>query len=235
MSEGYLLCCSGENIYFRLAKRLIDLIQKYDTRPICVLTDNVDYFNNANITNVIIINFDYNKHAHPNIDTNNSWNRYGLLPKIYQAEYTPFDHTMFFDCDVVFYDNEFLKFWDNYYKSGKDLLIPGESDINNRSPPGWHWGLINTVIHNVGINIPQVLSSLMVYNKNLKTMIQQNLLIILNNIHNYGCKPFFNGGFPDEIIYSILMGIYKIRPDKEILTMWTTNNPHWDSCNKTIL
>jgi len=233
MSEGYLLCCFGENLYFKCAKRLIQCIRKHDNkRSICILTDNVTSF--ENIENIILIEFDFKKHLHPNIDHNLPWNKYGLLPKIYQSEYTPFDCTMFFDCDVVLYDDEFLKFWDYYYKSGQDLLIPGESDINNRSPPNWHWGNVNNVMNKVGFNVPQILSSLMVYNTNLKQMIKQNLPTILNNIYNFDCKPFFCGGFPDEIIYSILMGLYKIYPNKEILSVWASNSPHWDSCNKNV-
>ena len=38
--EGYLLCVFEKEIYLRMAKRMINVIRKYDKqRKICILTD----------------------------------------------------------------------------------------------------------------------------------------------------------------------------------------------------
>ena len=230
--EGYLLCCFGDKLYFKLAKRLITSIRQYDTRPICILTDNVENIDYS-FNNLIVKEFNYKNHMHHNIDINNKWNIYGLLPKLYQVFYTPFKITCFLDCDVIFYNNEFLKFWNMYYNSKKHILVPGTCNEFNRSPSNWHWGHVNEIINNIGFNIPGVLSSLIIYNQNLKIMVESSLPRILDNIWNIGCKPFFNGGFPDEIIFSIIFGMYNVYPDNELHNMWI-QDVNWNSCDKNV-
>ena len=119
MEEGYLLCCFGNSNYFDLAKRMISEIRKFDSkRKICVLTDNINFFKNLEI---ITIKFDYKDHEHKNINTTNDWNKYGLLPKIYQYEYTPFETTCFMDVDMLFY-KDFTFIWDEFKKEKKNVF-----------------------------------------------------------------------------------------------------------------
>jgi len=74
---------------------------------------------------------------------------------------------------------------------------------------------------------------LIIYNQNLKKWINESIIFILDNISKIGCKPYFNGGFPDEIIYSILFGKYGVQTDNELHTLWTQDK-HWNSCDKNI-
>jgi hypothetical protein len=233
--EGYLFCCFGDDLYFKLANRLIESIRNFDkVRPICVMTDNMEKLQMfvPSHYEIIMKHFDFAQHLHQKIDPSNAWHRNGLYPKLYQSFYSPFDITMFLDCDVVFY-KPFDHLWKRYYDSGKDLVIPGASDENNRSPANWHWFCINEVISKLGINIPQTLSSLMIYNKNLKPKMERHLPFILDNIDIIGCKPYFNNGYPDEIVYSIVMGAEGIRPDTELLTLWCQTE-NWNSCDKNV-
>jgi len=72
-SQGYLLCCFDNELYFKLTERIISNIRLYDnTRKICILTNNINYFNNHIDENIIIKLFDYNNHLHPKININNT-------------------------------------------------------------------------------------------------------------------------------------------------------------------
>jgi len=45
LKEGYLLCCFGKELYFKLTLRAIKNIRVYDNeRYICILTDDVLFF-----------------------------------------------------------------------------------------------------------------------------------------------------------------------------------------------
>lgn len=235
VKEGYMFCCFGKDLYFKLANRLVNSIRRFDKqRPICILTDNeiklAEHL--TDITKCRVMHFDLDKFIHPHIDIKNDWHRYGFYPKIFQSFYSPFEHTMSFDCDVIFH-KDFTFLWDIYYTSNMDFIIPGLSDENNKSPSDWHWRSVDQVIQKIGINIPQTLSSLMIYNKKLSGMIRKNIGIIFHNIEKWGCKPFFNDGYPDEIVYSIICGIENIRPHQELFTLWCTIDIV-DSCNKNI-
>ena len=180
--EGYLLCVFGDINYFKLAKRMIQNIMKYDTnRQICILTDNLNYFSDFKET-VILKNMDFKNHTHKNIDMNNKWNCYGLIPKIYQYLYTPFEKTCFMDVDMIFH-NDFTFVWDEFNKSNKPILIGGKSDENNKSPSNWHWNNIDNVINACGFNCPQVCGTILIYNKQFSRLLIESNIVehIFNN------------------------------------------------------
>jgi hypothetical protein len=235
LNEGYMFCCFGKETYFKLANRLVNSIRKFDnTRHICILTDDIKKLSEhlSDSTNCVFMHFHLDPFIHPNINITNEWHKFGFYPKIFQSFYSPFEHTMSFDCDVVFH-KDFTFLWNKYYNSNMDFIIPGLSDEYNKSPSNWHWNTIDQIINNIGINIPQTLSSLMIYNKKLSGMIHKNIGAIFNNIEKWGCKPFFNDGYPDEIVYSIICGAENIKPNEELFKLWCTLDVV-DSCNKDI-
>jgi hypothetical protein len=231
--EGYLLCCFGKEIYFRLTLMAIKNIRVYDTeRPICIITDNTVFFEELNIENTIIKLFDYNNHLFPKINYENDWNKYGLIPKIFQCYYSPFDVTMYLDVDMFFKSN-FNHFFDLFYESNQPILIPGLSDENNKSPSNWHWGFINEIMEVIDINIPQSFTTVVLYNQSILPIIEESMPFILSNLDKWNVKPWYCNGYPDEIIYSILLGLnnYKI---SEQIHSWLLNNNFCDPVNKNI-
>lgn len=224
MEEGYLLCCFNDIKYFKMTVRTVHMIRKYDiVRKICILTDNPSYFENQLFyrnsldadNKVVVVLFDYKQHMHDTINMQNNWNRYGLIPKIYQSYYTPFQKTMYIDVDMMF-KKDLTCIWDIYARNGQPILFAGVSDVNNKAPANWHWNRINEVANNVGIHIPQCFSTLMVYNTQLKTMVETHICNIFHNLLKWKIRMQYKNGCPDEIIYAIIFGFEKIKPDKTL-------------------
>lgn len=236
-NEGYLLCALGKEPYYQLAKRIIENIKNFDkNRKICLLTDNPSLFNYDE--SVIVKYFNYRDHLHPVMNKNNDWDRYGLTPKMYQHLYTPFDITMFFDVDMIFY-KDFTFLWKEFRKNKKinnsPILIGGVCDDNNRSPSNWHWGEINNVMKKCGFICPQICSTFVIYNSDFTKIAHHSGLIneILNNLKNWGAQNKYHEGYPDEIVYSLLMGKLNLKPSIT-LHDWFLNGSNVDSCNKNI-
>ncbi len=228
-----MLCAFGE-LYHKLCVRIIKNIRDFDKkRKICILTENFDYFTNID-DGLIIKYFDYRNHTHPNIDINNNWNKYGLIPKIYQYLYSPFDTTMFFDVDMIFY-KDFTFAWEHFKSENKLVLMCGRSDDNNRSPSGWHWGAIDNVMYRCGFNCPQICGTLLMYNKDFRKNVHDSGMLnyILDNIKNWGVRSLYNDGYPDEIISSLMLGLLNIRPSK-ILNDWVHDPSNLNACDKEI-
>jgi len=230
--EGYLLCVFGEtDKYYKLAIRLITNIRLFDSlRKIVVLTDDVNRY--VWPENIIIKQFCLEMHLHEKINNDISWHKYGFYPKLFQSFYTPFEHTMYLDVDMIF-KKDFQFIWDEYYSNGQPILIPGKSDKNNRSPPDWHWNNIDNVIGAMEIPIPQTFSTLMVYEKDFSTIITKNIVFVLDNLMNWGVKNYFCGGYPDEIVYSIIMGFCNFRVNEPI-HQWLVDAENCDPTNKVI-
>jgi len=215
-AEGYLLCVSGKLNYFHLANRIIKNIFDYDdNRQICILTDNLHFFQENKNDRIILIKFDFNNHLHENIDSKNDWNKYGLIPKIYQYKYTPFEKTCFMDVDMIFH-KDFTFIWDEFNRSNKPILIGGKCDQNNKSPSNWHWNHIDKVINACGFNCPQVWSTIFIYNKTFCNIMNKDVDFILINLKNWNVLSLYNNGYPDEIIYSLILGLNKIHTNLEI-------------------
>ena len=232
-NEGYLLCCFGKEIYFNLTLRAIENIRVYDTeRPICIITDNTIFFEELNIENIIVKLFDYNNHLFPKIDYNIDWNKYGLIPKVFQSYYSPFNVTMYLDVDMFFKSN-FTHFFDLFYESNQPILIPGLSDENNKSPSNWHWGHINEIMDSINLNIPQTFTTVILYNHSILPIIKESMFFILSNLDIWGVRAWYCAGYPDEIIYSILLGMNNYKISEEIHS-WILNNEFCDPVNKTI-
>lgn len=232
-NEGYLLCVFGKQNYFNLANRIISNIFKYDNiRQICILTDNLSFFEKDN--KIILKKFDFNNHLHKNIDCKNDWNKYGLIPKIYQHKYTPFEKTCFMDVDMIFY-KDFTFIWDEFNRSNKPILIGGKCDQNNRSPSNWHWGSIDKVINTCGFNCPQICGTIFIYNKKFDRLLTKYNIIeqIIDNIKKYNIRSSFHNGYPDEIFYSIILGKFNISPST-LIDEWFYDKINCDSCNKII-
>lgn len=209
--EGYLLCVFGDNdMYYKLSIRMIHNIRKFDKeRSICILTDKIDRYDWPE-EKIILREFDLGKHIHPNITINNDWNRYGFYPKLFQSLYTPFECTMYMDVDMIFYQ-DFTFIWNEYHKGNQIILVPGKCDENNRSPEDWHWGKINEVMDKIQIPLPQVSSTILVYKNTFAELLENKIQYILDNINNWNVQSQFREGIPDEIIYSILIGLSSLK------------------------
>ena len=213
--EGYLLCVFGDINYFKLADRMVANITKFDNfRKICILTNDVSYFN-KNAENLIIKHFEYKTHLHQSIPDTNTWNKYGLIPKLYQYMYTPFAKTCFMDVDMLFL-KDFRFLWNEFDNSKLPILMAGKSDTNNRSQSNWHWGYIDRVIDACGFNCPQIWSTIFIYDSSFKQIIQNDIQFILNNLHACNVKSLYCNGYPDEIVYSLLLGKNNIKPNFNI-------------------
>jgi hypothetical protein len=164
------------------------------------------------------------------IDLSNDWNRFGLIPKVFQSLYSPFDKTMFIDVDTLF-KVDFTFMWDTFDKMNQPILCGGFSDENNRSSSHWHWGYIHNVIDKIGINCPSVFSGLIIYNKSFNFLLSKHIINIFNNLNNWNVKSYFLNGYPDEIIYSIIFGFEKIKVSTD-LHNWLANQNFCDACNK---
>jgi hypothetical protein len=217
--EGYLLCVFGKNEkYYELSIRTIENIRKWDNhRPICILTDNIEKYIDIDIKdkNIHLETFFLEKHLHKNINIDNEWNAFGFYPKVFQSVYTPFEHTMYIDVDMIFHQ-DFTFIWNEYRDSHQNILIPGKSNLDNRSPSDWHWGKIDDVISEIGIPLPQVFSTLLVYKKEFSNIVEKNVEYIFDHLHPWKVQFQFRGGVPDEIIYSILAGINNIKINRMV-------------------
>lgn len=230
--EGYLLCCFGSELYFKLCIRTIKNIREFDkTRNICILTDNPTSLEIVNVENCTIVFFDYKKHLHASIDSNNEWNKYGFIPKIFQSLYSPFEKTMYLDVDMIFKQN-FTFIWDLFDTSNQCILAGGLTDSTGRSPSHWHWGSIDTVMHNTGIKLQALFSTLIVYNKKFTSMLLKHIDTILDNLTKWDVKSYFRNGYPDEIIYSILCGMESMKISESIHD-FLLNQEMCDVVNKT--
>ena len=229
-----MFCVGGDELYFKLLNRAITTLRLFDNkRPICILTEDVERAKSfCNFDNVVFKQFLLFNHLVPTVHPSLPWHRYGFYPKIFQFMYSPFDYTMFFDVDTVFL-SDFTFFWERLKTSPYPLMIPGLADAINCSPPGWHWGWIFSVIQKSGICVPQTNSSFMIYNKLFVKSLIENANHVLMNLENWGCRPQFSGGYPDEIVMSLLIGILKIRPSEEMFA-WVHDPTKILSCDKNV-
>jgi hypothetical protein len=235
MEEGYLFCVGGDKLYYQLLRRVIESLRKFDTRRhICVLTDNVDHAKvfTEGFDKIIYKQFHVMNHIVDTVDPRNAWNLYGFYPKVFQVMYTPFQKTMYLDIDQVFKtDIQFI--WDKFNDSSFCMIAPGVSDQNNCSPQDWHWGHIYGVIQRSGICVPMLNSSIMVYDRTFVKHFIKHIQPILTKLPMWGCLSNFRDGYPDEIVFALLMGILEIRPNAELWS-WLTNIDNLLSCDKNL-
>ena len=219
-TEGYLFCSFGDINYAKLVNRLIKQVRIYDNvRPICVLTDDLSkevYIENKDVKYICI---QVENHIHESIDMNIPWNKFGCIPKLYQYLYTPFDYTCFIDADMIFHI-DFTFAWEMFYYKNVPLLMPVLCDEQLKSPAEWHWGHIHDVIQHCGFNVPQVWSTLFIYDTRFKNILKEESLIdyCLNNIHNWNIRIQFRDGLPDEIIYAIILAKINVKPSGTLHT-----------------
>jgi hypothetical protein len=228
MSEGYCLISLNDELYYKLCKRLIENIRKYDSqRPICVFYDNDElknkYFSTEQINpdKYIFKLFDSEKIIEQyglqkcNINLENSWNKYGLIPKLFHIVLSPFEKSLFFDVDMII-NTDFEMFWNYLEKSPYPFMIPGESDSNNRSPYHWHWGAISSVMHSCGFSVPQLFTTI-IGSRGVNHQDYINCIkIILCNRHQWNIQEKFRDGIVDEIIFACLFGLHSYRPHNEL-------------------
>lgn len=234
MSEGYLFCVGGRDLYYKLLKRAIGLLRNFDKeRPICVVTDDIEKAKlYSDFENILYRHFEIEKHIVPTVNPDISWHRYGFYPKVFQFLYTPFDRTMFFDVDSKFL-TDFTFFWDEFKSSGSPFQICGLSDQNNCSPRDWHWGHIYDVILRSNIRAPQVSSSFFIYDKSVIHPFLPQIQMILSNLEKWHCRSIFEGGYPDEIVFSLLIGMFNIRPNEKMFH-WLHDPTKILCCDKNI-
>jgi hypothetical protein len=234
MSEGYLFCVGGKDLYYKLLTRAIQTLRQFDPiRPICVLTDDIDQAKSySQFENIIYKQFQIHNHIVPNINPKNSWHQFGFYPKVFQILYSPFEKTIFFDVDSVF-KTDLTFWWDYVDKSQSPFLITGVSDKNNCSPPEWHWGWIYSVMQKSGLCIPQVSSTFMYYDKVFIKTFLKHVQHILLNLENWGCLPYFCDGYPDEIVFALLLAILDMKPDNTMFT-WVHNHENLLCCDKNL-
>ena len=218
----------------QMANRLIKNIRLYDTkRPIAILTNDVDrctsYITDIS-ANVSIIQFHLERHIHPFMDASNAWNQFGLYPKLYQSFYTPFDTTMFIDVDMQFH-KDFTFMWKCYSKDPLPLAMPGLSYEFNRSPSSWHWNRISNVMNASGLNLPQISSTLMLYRRSFQEIVKRDIDRIFENRITWKLERQWRESWPDEIFYSLLMGMHQIIPN-EPLYNWIFNGENVSPSDK---
>ena len=85
----------------------------------------------------------------------------------------------------------------------------------------------------IGINVPQVGTTLFVYNNKLKDIIIKDINNIFNNLEKWNVLSKFRNGYPDEIIYAIILGYENIRPHA-LLHDFIYNINNCDAVNKII-
>ena len=62
---------------------------------------------------------------------------------------------------------------------------------------------------------------------------QKNIDYVLNNLENWNIKSFYLNAYPDEIIYSIILGLNQIRINQKIHDLLLDEN-FCDSFNKEV-
>jgi len=242
-NEGYCLISLNDELYYKLCKRMIENIRQYDSqRPICIFYDNNEYknqylshfsntqfklFNSEEI--IKLYNFECCE-----VNIENTWNKYGLIPKLFQVVLSPFEKTIFLDVDMII-RTDFQMFWSYLDKCQYNFLIPGLCDENNRSPYDWHWYGINNVMHLAGFNIPQLSTTMIGYklNKDEKNKFLVYMKNILIKRHEWGIQEKFREGIPDEIIFACYCGINNIRPNIELF-QYLRNSGNVDMENKVV-
>jgi hypothetical protein len=233
MSEGYMLCAFGADNYMKMANRLIKNIRVYDKhRPIIILTNDiprlVPFIEDP--SGVSVGQFQLEEHMYPSMDPQNEWNKFGLYPKLYSPLYSPFNTTMFIDVDMVFH-KDFTFLWSGYSKDPSILSICGLSDVNNRAPPSWHWGYINTIMHYSGLNLPQTSSTLMMYKEPFQQILLEKLPMIFEREKAWQLQRKYRDSLPDEIFFSILMAQCGIKPN-EFMYHWVFNEENVATVDK---
>jgi hypothetical protein len=244
MSEGYCLISLNDELYYKLCKRLIENIRRYDShRPICIFYDNHELKNKyftfeKDIYKYIFKVFHSDKIIEQynfqdcQINLENSWNKYGLIPKLFHVVLSPFEKTLFFDVDMII-NTDFKMFWNYLEKSPYPFMIPGESDENNCSPGHWHWGAIYSVIQSCDFSVPQLFTTVIgsrgVNHENYINCIK----FILTNRHQWNIQEKFRDGIVDEIIFACLFGLNGYRPQNELFNFLHSSGKI-DAINKEV-
>jgi hypothetical protein len=234
MSEGYLFFAGGSELYYKLLQRVVRNLREFDpVRPVCILSDDIERAKQyCPYENLIFKRFYIERHIVPTVSVNNTWHRWGFYPKVFQMLYSPFEKTMFFDVDYVF-KTDFKFWWDHFNQSEKPFLIAGLSDSANLSPPDWLWGTIYTVSQKMGVCIPQVCSSFMIYEKKFLKIFIKHVQLILMNLPNWSVPSNYCNGYPDEIVFAILLGMIDMTPDKDMFD-WVIDPVRVLSCDKSV-
>jgi hypothetical protein len=73
----------------------------------------------------------------------------------------------------------------------------------------------------------------MIYKKEFSQIISKEIEYIFNNLNKWKIKKLFRDGYPDEIIYSIILGKYNIKPNIDYFN-WINNKKNCNTCNKNI-
>jgi hypothetical protein len=134
------------------------------------------------------------------------------------------------DVDMVFH-KDFTFAWDTQMESG--ISIPGISDSENRSPSHWHWGGISHVMQQSRLSLPQMFSTMILYKtETMKKAITKHIHHIMSHCDEWGVLRIFRGGWPDEIIFSILLGLEGLRPN-QLLFDWIEDRTNCDPFAKT--
>jgi hypothetical protein len=240
--EGYCLISMGYELYYKLCRKMILNIRKYDTkRPICVFYDNDDLLkqhiksiNDIDQSLIYTVPFDSTdtmrnlKIEICNFDILNEWTRYGLIPKLFHPLQSPFKSSIFLDVDMII-NNDFQIFWNYLNNCTTNFLFAGLSDKKNRSPPSWHWGSIYNVINSSGLNIPQLSTTIFVY-KNLrdneleKKFFTKLIKTILSKCSEWRVRSLFRESIPDEIVYACYCGFLNIRPNSDLFYFMSLQN-----------
>ena len=219
LDEGYLLCVFGDDdTCYDMAKRMIENIHKYDTsRKICILSESNEKSKNIlqNTKDLIYKEINHSYHEHEKIHYSDNYYRKYFIPKVFQSYYTPFKLTLYFDLDLVFH-KDFTFLWFLQFKNKYPIQLGGKSDEKNCADSSWHMNEIDHIIKISNMNIPEVNTSILMYNTEFFGIASFHLLLYLDNLDPWKVKKI-NNHFQDDIIYAILCGKCQTRPDKYIL------------------
>jgi len=210
-SQGYVFIANGLLYANMLKEYTIPSIRHFDKiRPITILTSTPQYFTSTLYT---IIEYDPEEQCKRYKHLNSSdFFIFGTVPKLMIFDMSPYDENIYLDTDIINM-KDINEFWNFCSSSEKQVVITGESDANNDAPSTWHWNTVQEVIEKTGVHIPRVNSGVFYWRKHNDFM--NTIQPYLADPSKYKIKPWFRGGYPDEIFISIYLGIKGIRPERD--------------------
>jgi hypothetical protein len=213
-SQGYFLTAFGSVYNERLIKFSIPSIRCFgDSRPITVLTDDPERYNNISDVNTMVFDDEVYRRLFPGAPIpqwHDSAYNWGFASKLAMFDLSPYEETIFFDSDVVPARN-ITKYWLRCQAEDKLVVVSGYADDNNLGPDHWHWGTLHEVSAAVGVPLPMLSSGVVYFKRN--TQFTQTVLPYWVNYQRYKIKNQYGPGLlPDEIYISVYLGLNKIHP-----------------------
>jgi len=209
-SQGYLFIANGETYATMLKSFTIPSIRFFDkSRPITVLTSTPEFFDTS--VTIILYNPEEQRQKYKHLEQSDYF-ILGTLPKLIIFDLSPYDETIYLDGDIINM-KDIRPFWERCSASETQIIISGENTPTNRAPSHWHWGTIDEVMSATGFPIPRINGGFHYWKRTRDFM--STIEPYLSNPDKYKIKPWFRGGYVDEIFMSIYLGLKGIHPDSD--------------------